>query len=68
MTAVELTTDSATVETKSRVRVWWLSQFGGYSVRTARLRPRVNWLGRIAYDQVWLLSPSVPLHRGAGVR
>ena len=46
-----------TIETGSRIKVWWLSTFQGLRVFEEKLSPRKGSFGRISWHRVWLLKP-----------
>lgn len=41
--------------TSSRLRAWYMVQFRGYTVAQFREIPRVTRLGRLTYENRWLL-------------
>ena len=47
-------TESAVV-TSSRVKVWWLNK-KGYVLVGRSMRPRITWMGRIAYVKQWCMA------------
>lgn len=49
-----------TVETSSRLRVWWLNSFQGYHVLEERLSPRKRLFGGVSYGRVWILKSGHP--------
>ena len=44
------------VGTSSRLKVWWLTAFGGFRVVQTVRRPRGIVLGRVLYETQWLLD------------
>ena len=51
-----------TVETSSRMRMWWLNTFHGYRVLEEKLTPRKGSFGRISYQRIWILRPDEARH------
>ena len=45
-------------ETNSRLRMWWLTMFMGYTVRCVRQRPRRGMFGSVTYTTLWKLEKS----------
>lgn len=45
-----------TVETNSRLKMWWLNAFQGYQVTEEKLYPRKGTFGRISYERIWVLK------------
>lgn len=41
--------------TRSRLRAWYLVQFRGFVVAQRREIPKVTRLGRLTYEQSWIL-------------
>lgn len=46
-----------TVETSSKLRLWWLSTMQGYEVLEEKMSPRKGSFGRVSYVRVWVLKP-----------
>lgn len=46
------------VKTSSRLRAWYLVQFRRYNVVQHREIPRVTRLGRLTYENQWILRPA----------
>ena len=47
--------ESTSVESKSRLRVWYLKTFRGYDVIVTKATPSVGSFGRINARRVWHL-------------
>ena len=43
--------------TSSLLRVWWLSTFRGYRIRSSTQMPRAGRFGRMRYYTRWILAP-----------
>lgn len=48
---------SALVETRSKVKAWWLQTFGGYKISSVHRIPKEGSFGSIKYDSVYKLRP-----------
>lgn len=46
------------IETGSRLRVWWLSSICGCTVLHIMRRPHLGLFGRIRYENRWFLTSS----------
>ena len=46
------------VQTKSRLRAWWLSTFRGYRIKLiVNGSPKQTVFGGVKYDSLWILKP-----------
>ena len=46
------------VQTKSRLRAWWLSTVKGYRIKLiVNGSPRRTLFGGVKYDSLWILKP-----------
>lgn len=48
------------VRTESRLQMFWLTLFRGYTVYKARRIPFLDGLGRVRYRRVYILRPDAP--------
>jgi len=55
------------VETKSRLRAWWLSKVKGYKIKLIVAKaPRQTVFGGVKYDSLWILTPQRNSCKSAG--
>ena len=46
------------VQTKSRLRAWWLSKVKGYQIKLIVAKaPKQTVFGGVKYDRLWILTP-----------
>lgn len=49
--------DSEIVETRSKMKAWWLQTFSGYKISSVHRIPKEGSFGSIKYDSVYKLRP-----------
>lgn len=55
------------VQTKSRLRAWWLSTFKGYRIKLiVNGSPKQTVFGGVKYDSLWILIPQRNGYGSAG--